>query len=49
MTGRLVKTKRNPFSADYPSSTDRPIEILDWMDARSIAELIIDDTRRSLR
>ena len=26
-----------------PSSTDRPIEILDWMDARSIAELIIDE------
>ena len=26
-----------------PASTDRPIEILDWMDARSIAELIIDE------
>ena len=26
-----------------PSSTERPIEILDWMDARSIAELIIDE------
>ena len=26
-----------------PSSSDRPIEILDWMDARSIAELIIDE------
>ena len=26
-----------------PSTTARPIEILDWMDARSIAELIIDE------
>ena len=26
-----------------PSSTERPIEILDWMDARSIAELILDE------
>ena len=26
-----------------PSSSDRPIEILDWMDARSIAELVIDE------
>ena len=26
-----------------PSSSDRPIEILDWMDARSISELIIDE------
>ena len=26
-----------------PSQTSRPIEILDWMDARSIAELIIDE------
>ena len=26
-----------------PSSSDRPIEILDWMDARSIAELIVDE------
>ena len=26
-----------------PSSTERPIEILDWMDARSIAELVIDE------
>ena len=26
-----------------PSSSDRPIEILDWMDARSISELILDE------
>ena len=26
-----------------PSSSERPIEILDWMDARSIAELISDE------
>ena len=26
-----------------PSSTERPIEILDWMDARSISELISDE------
>ena len=26
-----------------PSSSERPIEILDWMDARSIAELIQDE------
>ena len=26
-----------------PSQTSRPIEILDWMDARSIAELIVDE------
>ena len=26
-----------------PSTSSRPIEILDWMDARSIAELIIDE------
>mgnify|MGYP001212596663 FL=1 len=26
-----------------PSSSERPIEILDWMDARSIAELIMDE------
>jgi flagellar motor switch protein FliG len=26
-----------------PASSERPIEILDWMDARSIAELIIDE------
>jgi len=26
-----------------PSSSDRPIDILDWMDARSISELIIDE------
>ena len=26
-----------------PSTSTRPIEILDWMDARSIAELIIDE------
>ena len=26
-----------------PSSSDRPIEILDWMDARAIAELVIDE------
>ena len=27
-----------------PSSSDRPIEILDWMDARSISELILFET-----
>ena len=26
-----------------PSSSDRPIEILDWMDSKSIAELITDE------
>ena len=26
-----------------PTNTERPIEILDWMDANSIAELIIDE------
>ena len=26
-----------------PTSTERPIEILDWMDARSISELILDE------
>jgi flagellar motor switch protein FliG len=26
-----------------PASSERPIEILDWMDARSIAELIMDE------
>ncbi len=26
-----------------PASSERPIEILDWMDARSIAELILDE------
>ena len=26
-----------------PASSERPIEILDWMDARAIAELIIDE------
>ena len=26
-----------------PSSSERPIEILDWMDARSIAELVQDE------
>jgi flagellar motor switch protein FliG len=26
-----------------PASSDRPIEILDWMDARSISELIVDE------
>lgn len=26
-----------------PSSAERPIEILDWMDARSIAELVVDE------
>lgn len=26
-----------------PSSTDRPIELLDWMDARAISELIADE------
>jgi flagellar motor switch protein FliG len=26
-----------------PSSSERPIEILDWMDARSISELIVDE------
>ena len=26
-----------------PASSERPIEILDWMDARSISELIVDE------
>ena len=26
-----------------PSSSERPIEILDWMDARAISELIVDE------
>ena len=26
-----------------PTSQERPIEILDWMDARSIAELVVDE------
>ena len=31
------------LSRIVPSTSARPIEILDWMDARSIAELIIDE------
>ena len=26
-----------------PTESDKPIEILDWMDARSVAELISDE------
>lgn len=44
MTRALGEDKaQSVLSRITPSSTDRPIEILDWMDARSIAELIIDE------
>ena len=44
MTRALGEDKaESVLSRITPSSTDRPIEILDWMDARSIAELVIDE------
>ena len=44
MTRALGEDKaQSVLSRITPTSTDRPIEILDWMDARSIAELIIDE------
>ena len=44
MTRALGEDKaESVLSRITPSSTERPIEILDWMDARSIAELIIDE------
>jgi len=44
MTRALGEDKaESVLSRITPSSIDRPIEILDWMDARSIAELIIDE------
>ncbi|MEC7486554.1 MAG: flagellar motor switch protein FliG, partial [Pseudomonadota bacterium] len=44
MTRALGEDKaESVLSRITPSSTERPIEILDWMDARSIAELVIDE------
>ena len=44
MTEALGEDKaQSIISRINPSSAERPIEILDWMDARSIAELIIDE------
>ena len=44
MTRALGEDKaESVLSRITPSSTERPIEILDWMDARSIAELILDE------
>ena len=44
MTKALGEDKsQSVLSRIAPSTSSRPIEILDWMDARSIAELIIDE------
>lgn len=44
MTEALGEDKaQSIISRINPSSAERPIEILDWMDARSIAELIVDE------
>ncbi|NBO21268.1 MAG: flagellar motor switch protein FliG, partial [Rhodobacteraceae bacterium] len=44
MTEALGEDKaQSIISRINPSSAERPIEILDWMDARSIAELITDE------
>ncbi|HCY99936.1 MAG: flagellar motor switch protein FliG [Rhodobacterales bacterium RIFCSPHIGHO2_02_FULL_62_130] len=44
MTEALGEDKaQSVISRINPASTERPIEILDWMDARSIAELIGDE------
>lgn len=44
MTEALGEDKaQSIISRINPSSAERPIEILDWMDARSIAELILDE------
>ena len=40
----MAKSKsQSVLSRIAPSTSSRPIEILDWMDARSIAELIADE------
>lgn len=44
MTEALGEDKaQSIISRINPASAERPIEILDWMDARSIAELILDE------
>jgi flagellar motor switch protein FliG len=44
MTDALGEDKaQSVISRINPTSAERPIEILDWMDARSIAELISDE------
>ncbi|MCZ8077698.1 MAG: flagellar motor switch protein FliG [Rhodobacteraceae bacterium] len=44
MTEALGEDKaQSIISRINPSSAERPIEILDWMDAKSIAELIVDE------
>jgi flagellar motor switch protein FliG len=44
MTEALGEDKaQSIISRINPSSAERPIEILDWMDARSISELIMDE------
>ncbi|MEY4982809.1 MAG: flagellar motor switch protein FliG [Pseudomonadota bacterium] len=44
MTEALGEDKaQSVISRINPASAERPIEILDWMDARSIAELIADE------
>lgn len=44
MTDALGEDKaQSVISRINPASAERPIEILDWMDARSIAELIADE------
>lgn len=44
MTEALGEDKaQSIISRINPSSAERPIEILDWMDARSISELIVDE------
>ena len=44
LTQALAEDKaQSVLSRITPSSSERPIEILDWMDARSIAELVQDE------
>ena len=44
MTEALGEDKaQSIISRINPSSAERPMEILDWMDAKSIAELIVDE------
>ncbi len=44
MTEALGEDKaQSIISRINPASAERPIEILDWMDAKSIAELIVDE------
>jgi flagellar motor switch protein FliG len=38
-----VDKAQSVLSRITPASSERPIEILDWMDARSISELILDE------